>query len=110
MKPFPEKATYEDKYDPAISIQSQAEADEYFEMLVVHSMGAGKSREEAEGIERYNLGYWAGYYDNETRERVERLFKCAHPLFGAIAEKGPPTPEEAFQLGVELGKKSRRQT
>ncbi|TXH09637.1 MAG: hypothetical protein E6R03_16465 [Hyphomicrobiaceae bacterium] len=48
------------------------------------------------------LGF-AGYYDSETRERVERLFKCEHPIFGAIATKGQPTAELAFALGVIRG-------
>ncbi len=61
-------------------------------------MSFGKTREEAEEIERANLGYWAGYYRPETRERVERLFRCAHPFFGSIAEKGPPTPEQPTRL------------
>jgi hypothetical protein len=43
----------------------------------------------------------------ETRARVELLFKCAHPVFGAIVEKGQPTPEEAFEMGRKLGEKVR---
>ncbi len=88
-------------YDPAMEIQSQAHADAYFEILVAYCMKRhNKTRQEAEVIQRSNLGYYAGYYDNETRERVERLFKCAHPVFGKIAENGPPSPEQAFHMGV----------
>ena len=65
-----------------------------------------ETQEEAEGLARGNLGYWAGYFDHATRERVERLFRCEHPVFGSVAEKGPPTPEEAFRLGVEWAKRS----
>lgn len=84
---FGATATYEEKYDPAMAITDQAEADGYFERLVQHNMSFGTMREEAEGIERANLGYWAGYYSHATRERVERLFRCAHPFFGSIAER-----------------------
>lgn len=42
----------------------------------------------------------------ETRARVERLFRCAHPIFGAIAEVGPPPAEEAFRKGLELGERA----
>lgn len=91
-----------DKYNPAMTITDQAEADAYFEECVGHCMGFGSTREEAEQIERTNLGYYAGYYDAETRERVERLFRCAHPMFGAIAERGEPTAEEAFEMGKRL--------
>lgn len=97
-----EKITYREKYGPAMEIMDQGEADTYFEKCVKHTMSFGKSREEAESIERQNLGYWAGYYDVETRLRVEQLFACKHPFFGK-AEDGEPTPEEAFEMGKQLG-------
>lgn len=83
-----------------MEITDQAKADEYFEALVRrHMKYFGQSREEAERVNRINLGYYAGYYDDGTRTRVERLFRCSHPIFGAIARNGPPTPEEAFAAG-----------
>jgi hypothetical protein len=95
-----------DKWEPAMKITEQAAADAYFERCVEHSLATGAaSREEAEKYERDNIGYWAGYYDNETRERVERLFNCAHPVFGRIAEVGPPTPAEALAAGIARGLK-----
>lgn len=94
---------------PAMEIAEQAKADEYFEALVQLNMERfGKSREEAERTQKSNLGYYAGYYSDETRKRVERLFKCSHPVFGAIAQ-GKPTPDKAFQKGVELGQTLKRQ-
>lgn len=100
-KPFPDDITLGDKYAPAMKITDQAEADIYFERCVEHAMRFGEARELAESAERTNLGYYAGYYDSETRRRVESLFRCAHPAFGAIAQKPPPTPEEAFTMGQE---------
>lgn len=98
--PFPDEISYGDKYDPAMSIQDQVTADAYFESCVQHTMKVGdKCREEAERIERENLGYWAGYHGEETRRRVEKLFACAHPIFGSIEESGSPSSEEAFSLG-----------
>jgi hypothetical protein len=92
-------------YGPAMEMTEQGEADAYFETLVEMTMRLGaKTRAEAEAIERSNLGYYAGYYDNETRARVERLFRCEHPVFGPIALVGPPTVEEAFRLGMEMGR------
>jgi len=93
------------KYEDAMEITTQEEADKFFKELVkeVMSENPGVSEEEVIQIQKSNLGYFAGYYSNETRERVERLFKCAHPYFGAIAEKGPPTPEEAFEMGIKIG-------
>ena len=76
-----------EKYDPAMKITDQAAADEYFEACVEQTMRHGYPRAEAERIERTNLAYYAGYYDDETRERVERLFRCVHPVFGAISQE-----------------------
>lgn len=102
MKALPEKITIGEKYEPAMSITNQEEADAYFQLCVDHSMTyRRKTREEAEELERANLGYYAGYGSSETRERVERLFRCSHPVFGAISKVGAPTPEEALQEGIE---------
>lgn len=94
------------KYDPAMKIMDQDLADAYFEECVLHTMTFGRTRQEAESIERQNLGYYAGYFDDETRARVERLFKCAHPIFGSIAANGNPSPKQAFELGKGMAKKS----
>ena len=96
-----ESVTYAEKYDPAMSITEQAEADAYFERCVLHHMSFGIERADAERFERGNLAYWAGYYDNETRARVERLFHCEHPIFGSIEKNGPPTAATAFRMGLD---------
>ena len=94
-------------YGPLMEITDQEEADVAFGELVAHAMELwGKPQEETERMMRSNLGYWAGYYSSETRERVERLYKCSHPVFGSIAQHGEPTPEEALQKGIELGRQT----
>lgn len=103
--PLPSRITIGDKYGPAMKIADQTEADAYFARCVEHTMQfVGGSREEAERIERINLGYYAGYYDEETRKRVEHLFRCAHPVLGKIEQVGAPTAEEALQAGGDLAK------
>jgi len=97
---FNAQTTTGEKYTPAMTIQNQQEADNYFEELVLHNMSFGNSREKAESVERENLGYWAGYYDPETRKRVESLFKCEHPIFGSIEKHGTPSPATAFYAGM----------
>lgn len=87
-EPMPSVITNGQKYGPAMTITDQAAADDYFAKCVRHMMARGHSRTEAERIERANLGYWAGYYDDATRVRVERLFRCAHPVFGAAPKGG----------------------
>lgn len=99
-----ENITIGDKYGPAMTITDQAEADAYFEQCVQHNLSFGEhDRAEAERVERMNLGYYAGYYDHETRLRVERLFRCRHPVFGS-AESGPADPTAAYMTGMQMGK------
>jgi hypothetical protein len=111
MKPtFSKDANYGDRYGAAMSITDPHEAQEYLEGLVDWHVEKwmkdwnNPDREEAERIERANLGYFAGYYDAETYECVMRLFDTSHPVFG----KTPPAQEEAFRLGYERGKQRRK--
>jgi hypothetical protein len=91
-KPMPMNVniTIGEKYGPAMEITDQAEADAYFERCVQHTMSYGKSRDEAEAIERINFGYYSGYYNVETMTRVNRLFQSV--LSGKRA--APPVPSE----------------
>lgn len=93
-------ATFGETLGPAMEITDQAEADDYFEQLVVHYMeyDTDRNRREAEGIVKENLGYYAGYCGQNTQARVNRLFKTTHPVFGDKT----PTPEEAFEAGKRL--------
>jgi hypothetical protein len=101
---LPDRMTIGEIGDRACAITEQADAEVYLEQLVERATRLyGQTREEATSIIKENLGYYAGYYNNETRARVERLFKCAHPVFGAIS-KGAPTMEEAFAAGQVLAK------
>lgn len=83
IEDFPRDVMYGDKYGPAMEITDQADANAYFERCVRHMMSRGKSRAEAEKTERVNLGYYAEYYSAEVSARVERLFRCQHPVFGS---------------------------
>lgn len=91
----------------AIEVRTQEEADECFSNLVEQQLrehGADPSTVDARV--RCALGYFAGYYDHETRLRIEQLYRCEHPIFGP-ATKGLPSPEKIFRMGLELGSKRR---
>lgn len=61
----------------------------------------------AEHAARQRIGYYAGHASHATRDRVERLFKTAHPIFGAIRYNGPPSAAQVAQLGIEFGEATR---
>jgi hypothetical protein len=89
-------------YGPAMEIADEEEANEYLTALTVEShKQSGKTHDACLDIQRHNLGYFAGYYDKETAERVFKLFNCHHPIFGTEW----PTPAEAFEAGKKLGEK-----
>lgn len=89
-------------------IDDQAAADEYFERCVRHTMRRAEvGRYCAEKIERANLGYYAGYYNHETRLRVERLFRCCHPYLPP-ASLGPPDLEKTIESGRDAELRSLR--
>lgn len=97
--------TIGDLYRSAMEIQTAEEAQAYFAELVRWCVAKwGKTEEESAALMKTNLGYFAGYYDHATRQRVETLFDCEHPVFGSIAKNGAPTHEEAFKKGVQIGK------
>lgn len=81
--------TYVEALEPAMKIVDQEDADQYFKDYVNWMT---KHFEDASGLYtpekvcKINLGYYAGYYDAETRARVERLFLTEHPIFGHIQE------------------------
>lgn len=98
-----------DKRAACLAATTQADADRCFADLVdahveLDAAALGNlTRDQIEWRVREALGYVAGYHSNETRARVERLYRCAHPIFGPIAECGVPTPEQALRVGQAIG-------
>ena len=105
-----ELLTIRELYGPTTEVTNQAAADDYFAALLRYMThhNTEKTEEENISILKQNIGYYAGYCSHETRLRVEQLFTCTHPVFGA-ATNGEPTPEEAFNLGVERGRALKEQ-
>ena len=61
--------------------------------------------EKAEEIALYNIGYFSGCYDRETQQRIFKLFKTEHPIFGTKE----PTPQEALTAGMKLAEDHKKQ-
>lgn len=109
-----EELTTEDALSEIHKITSKTNADQFIKDYQAYILGElikdrvvppdGKTLEElALTMAKENIGYWGGYYGPEVRDKLERLFECEHPIFGSIKEKGSPSPQEAFEIGLKLG-------
>lgn len=107
-----EGATIGDLYNPAIEIAKEGDTEKakrYFDALVDHCYEMtiterpedNVTKDEMVRIVHSNLGYWAGYHEKGTIEKVHAVYGSTHPVFG----NSTPTTSEAFNMGLELGKK-----
>ena len=101
-----ETLTFRETLEPTISITEQANADQYLKDYIAYirkwlDKEPRQDNMTAEQIAKANLGYYAGYFDRETRIRVEKLFHCEHPFFGKATEH-EVSPKEAFEIGKRL--------
>lgn len=94
-----EVLTYAECIEPAMKIKSKKDATQYLNSYALYIQKSLTNGESAIDIAKQNLGYYAGYYGNDVRKRVEKLFDCSHPIFGKIKENGSPTAIEAFECG-----------
>lgn len=106
-----ESLTYGECLGPAMQITDPENAKEFFADYVAFLAKASENNPNPkftpEQIAKANLGYYAGYYDNETRARVEKLFSCVHPVFGGVEANGSPSAEKAFSAGQQLAADSK---
>ena len=109
-----ETPTLGELLEPAMKITSKKDAEQYLNEYVLFIekdlIAKGKeedAKEKALMMAKDNIGYFAGYYSEDVRRRIEDLFECKHPIFGSIKENGIPTAKEAFALGEEWAKKSK---
>jgi hypothetical protein len=65
------------------------------EIALEHHWPLAKARDAL----RHDIGYFAGYYDHATADRVYEMYDTDHPVFG----RTHPTPAVAFRMGLEMG-------
>jgi hypothetical protein len=95
--------TYGEALKPAMEIKNKGEARQYLYDYATFIQKYLDKEPDTQGrtaiqIAKINIGYFAGYYDNETNKRVQELFETVHPIFG----KTTPAPEEALLAGEKL--------
>lgn len=92
-------------YEPAMKITTKSEAEIFLNELSNFIAGNQLSLYNyALEVAKENIAYYAGYYDIETRIRVEDLFKCEHPVMKKAAHY-TYTNEELFAMGQEWARK-----
>jgi hypothetical protein len=105
-----DELSFHEIFEQALKINTKEEAASYLadysKWIKIKSFGKEQVKE-PEDIIRENFGYYAGYYSHDVRRKIERLFECEHPIFGSIEKNGPPTMQQAFALGLEMGAKIR---
>ena len=75
--------TYGERLHPLQYIETEEEAVEYKRRLLAHQEQYGVvDGMTPEQVVNGNIGYWTGYYDEKTAQRIKRLFQVAHPIFG----------------------------
>ena len=93
MTPFnpenKEVLTYGECLDPAMMITEEADAEQYKADYIAYiqrflDQELREDDKTPEEIANINIGYYARYYDSETAARVQKLFKCSHPILGTI--------------------------
>lgn len=90
--------TYGETLSPAMEVKTAEEAQSYADDLIAWQVARhGLTPERARAVVLESIGYWSGYWDRQTAERVRALFKTTHPIFG----ESRPTPEEAFAAGAD---------
>jgi len=101
--------TYLELFDSAMRCTTKEQADAWMDEQVRNLMSRSpipdRPQDEVMAREciRSTLGYMAGYHNDRVRHKVCDLFDAVHPIFGDKR----PTPEEAFALGLEMGRRNR---
>ena len=92
--------TYREAYEPIMAATTKEEAEAQFERCVACHLQQepSHSRDVAVEVQKRNVGYYAGYYDAETRNRVYAWLNTEHPIFGDMT----PSADEAIAAGVQL--------
>lgn len=97
-----ETLTYGECLEPAMKITDENDAKQYLKDYTSYiqkhlDKDPRYDNKTALDIAKINIGYYAGYYDNETSKRVNKLFSCSHPIFGNLT----PTAKDAFECGKQ---------
>lgn len=96
---FERDSTFRDLLEPAMKIAQARDHEAAKAFMAAYRTYLidewDRTPEDADEVIRVNVGYYAGYYGDETQRAVLEVFGAAHPVFGTTR----PTLEEAFDAG-----------
>jgi hypothetical protein len=96
-----------DIFDKALEIAKTGDSDRCQKFLTTYVSYIisenGCAIEEATRIAKNNLGYFAGYYNSEVYETINKAYGAVHPVFGQNPFN--VSPEDAYRMGLEHGKR-----
>jgi hypothetical protein len=93
MNAFNKHSTLGDVMDEVMKIVAFDDDEAAVELIDDYGTIIQRANPGSDGrqVARDNIGYMAGYYGDETREAIFRLFECEHPILGTRSW----TPKEA---------------
>lgn len=97
-------STIGEVFDKALQLakEDKEEAKEFFKEYIKYIFKNNdkvNSLSEAEKIAKANLGYFAGYYDQEVCDIIYKTYQCSHPIFGD--KPFSVSAKEAYKKGLE---------
>ena len=100
------RLTVGEALNPITEITDEADAAQYLESYI-HFIENTCNKAGSPGFNPRetalaNIGYYAGYFDKETADRIYALFHTTHPVFGSTF----PSAEEAIAMGKRFATKS----
>lgn len=96
--------TYREQFEVAINCKNRAEADAFMAKEVRRYWDTWQiAAEKAHDTILQNLGYMAGYYDDDTAQKIHDLFGAKHPIFGAPGYHKNIPAEAALKIGMKAG-------
>lgn len=92
-------------FEEALRCKTKREAKAWMNLeIATYSRQHKVDEEKAERVIKKHLGYMAGYYDHKTAQKIFRLFGAVHPIFKNADYHKTLKPEEAFKIGLSMGR------
>lgn len=89
--------------EQALKVKTQAAADELLDGMAQYLfLSRQLARKDALQLARFELGYYAGYANFDTRVRVEKLFDAPHPFLGSVFAAHVYSPLQILNLGFDV--------